>query len=80
VHKGQHQVSVDRTPIDQSIGQQANAAARSNGQLDINFHNAPPKMKVKGNGKGVFENMKITQTTQMAKTGQEDSAGVNAEE
>jgi len=31
-------------------------------------------------GRGIFENVKISRTPQMAKTGGEDTAGVNAEE
>jgi hypothetical protein len=37
-------------------------------------------MRARAQGRGIFENVKISQTSQMAKTGGEDSTGVNAEE
>jgi len=44
------------------------------------LHNFPSRTRAKASGKGVFENVKISQTSQMAKTGGEDTSGVNAEE
>jgi hypothetical protein len=37
-------------------------------------------MRAKASGKGIFKNVKISQSSQMANTGGQETAGVNAEE
>jgi hypothetical protein len=77
--QAQTDVTGSGSNIDRSIARQTNAA-RSEGRLDVHFHNSPVRMKATAQGRGALEKMRISQTPQMAKTGSDASAAGGGEE
>jgi hypothetical protein len=80
--KGQAQASVSGAAIDRTIAAQTNVSRQQLGRADVvvDFRNAPPRTRISHRSRGIFEDMKITQTRSMARTGAQDEVRDSAGE